>query len=270
MCDASPDHAHRHRASAIGSLAATALTGCGVAALHSTWNRVVATTTVAMPVEQALLTLVALGVGAALLALAWVCALGAIAAHHGGAVRVAESQHRLTTGRWATRTGAVLLSLTMSAPSAQATPADAGVLAPVAAAAGRSSDHAEDRRPADQDSDRREPARGVPLPGWGSPKSSDTGARARNEQAPPAGADTSATVHDPEVVITRGDTLWSVAAAHLGPGATNTLIADHWPRWYAENRDIIGSDPDLVRPGQILQPPQRRSAAADRGAGAGR
>jgi hypothetical protein len=62
---------------------------------------------------------------------------------------------------------------------------------------------------------------------------------------------------DPEasVVIRRGDNLWDLAARHLGPGATDAEIAAAWPRWFTTNRAVIGSDPDLLRPGWRLHPP---------------
>lgn len=57
------------------------------------------------------------------------------------------------------------------------------------------------------------------------------------------------------VVVHRGDTLWSIAAAHLGPGATESEVAQAWPRWYAANRRVIGPNPDVLLPGQILTMP---------------
>lgn len=62
------------------------------------------------------------------------------------------------------------------------------------------------------------------------------------------------------VVVRRGDTLWDIAARHLGPGATTARIAHEWPRWHAANRALIGPDPDRIQPGQRLVPP----AAKDR------
>ena len=59
----------------------------------------------------------------------------------------------------------------------------------------------------------------------------------------------------PDVVVRRGDTLWDLAARHLGPDATAADIAAEWPRWYAANRQAIGPDPDLLRPGERLVPP---------------
>ncbi len=58
-----------------------------------------------------------------------------------------------------------------------------------------------------------------------------------------------------EVVVRRGDSLWSIAARQLGPLASDVDIAVHWPKWYAANRHVIGDDPGLIVPGQILQPP---------------
>lgn len=58
------------------------------------------------------------------------------------------------------------------------------------------------------------------------------------------------------VVVHRGDTLWDVAARALGPDATDADVAEAWPRWYAANRDVVGDDPDLLLPGQVLVPPE--------------
>ncbi len=73
----------------------------------------------------------------------------------------------------------------------------------------------------------------------------------------PAPRPTSA-AHD-LVPVRRGDSLWSIAARHLGPGATDAEIAWEWPRWYAANRDVVGADPDLLAPGQLLRPPPSTS-----------
>ena len=57
------------------------------------------------------------------------------------------------------------------------------------------------------------------------------------------------------VTVRRGDTLWSIATAHLGSGATDAEVAAEWPHWYEVNRAVIGDDPDLLVPGQQLQAP---------------
>lgn len=57
------------------------------------------------------------------------------------------------------------------------------------------------------------------------------------------------------VTVLAGDTLWDIAAAHLGAEASDVQIALEWPRWYAVNRGLIGSNPDVLLPGQILLAP---------------
>jgi LysM repeat protein len=65
---------------------------------------------------------------------------------------------------------------------------------------------------------------------------------------------------DGTVVVRRGDSLWAIAARHLGAGASDAEVARAWPRWYAANRDLIGDDPDLIHPGMVLQVPGSRTA----------
>lgn len=52
-----------------------------------------------------------------------------------------------------------------------------------------------------------------------------------------------------------GDSLWSIAAAHLPAGAAPGDVARAWPRWWRVNRQVVGDDPDLIRPGQLLRVP---------------
>jgi hypothetical protein len=60
---------------------------------------------------------------------------------------------------------------------------------------------------------------------------------------------------DGAVVVHRGDSLWSIAARHLPPGAAAADIERTWHRWYATNATVIGHDPNVILPGQILLPP---------------
>ncbi|GAA5229709.1 LysM peptidoglycan-binding domain-containing protein [Arthrobacter cryoconiti] len=57
------------------------------------------------------------------------------------------------------------------------------------------------------------------------------------------------------IVVKRGDTLWSIAAAALGPFATDVEVAQAWPQWYRTNRFVIGADPNVILPGQVLHAP---------------
>ncbi|MEA3502270.1 MAG: LysM peptidoglycan-binding domain-containing protein [Actinomycetota bacterium] len=61
-------------------------------------------------------------------------------------------------------------------------------------------------------------------------------------------------------VVEPGDSLWRIAAFVLrgrGDGEpSSTDIARFWPAIYAENRDVIGNDPNLIFPGQALLIPE--------------
>lgn len=57
------------------------------------------------------------------------------------------------------------------------------------------------------------------------------------------------------VTVRTGDSLWSLSAAALGPLASDLDIAMAWPRLYDANRSVIGPDPGLLLPGQVLKLP---------------
>jgi hypothetical protein len=57
------------------------------------------------------------------------------------------------------------------------------------------------------------------------------------------------------VVVSPGDTLWSISEERLGPQATPQQIAREVERIYALNRDRIGPDPNLIFSGQELSLP---------------
>ena len=63
--------------------------------------------------------------------------------------------------------------------------------------------------------------------------------------APAAVAAPLASPTETAVEVAPGDTLWDIAARRLGAGAS-------WPALYALNRDVIGPDPGVIRPGQRL------------------
>jgi len=71
-----------------------------------------------------------------------------------------------------------------------------------------------------------------------------------------------ASAHD-LVTVRRGDSLWTIAARHLGPGASDAQISREWPRWYAANRDVVGQDPDVIMPGVQLRPPSSAPSGPD-------
>jgi nucleoid-associated protein YgaU len=81
----------------------------------------------------------------------------------------------------------------------------------------------------------------------------------------PAAAVTDAAAPGPTVVVAAGDTLWAIASEHLPAPVRLADVAAAWPAWYAANVDVIGSDPDLIRPGQRLEAPAGVAAdGADR------
>ena len=60
-----------------------------------------------------------------------------------------------------------------------------------------------------------------------------------------------------QVVVRPGDTLWALARAHVPAGSSDRQVLEATERWHARNRAVIGADPDLIRPGQVLHPPHQ-------------
>jgi hypothetical protein len=200
--------------------------------------------------------LVALAAGVGLAALAWlaltvIAGLVTLAPGHERRARVGELR---VVERWAGRCtpSAVRRCLSLAvgvallaAPSA-ASAASRAPVAAITAVAGVTPD-ADVSQPAPLD------------PGWGLERSSDP------PRLDPSWGDAArrrAAAHDDEVVVRRGDTLWDVAARHLGAAATDAEIARAWPQWYAANRGLIGPDPDRLLPGQRLLAPMRNGASS--------
>jgi nucleoid-associated protein YgaU len=62
------------------------------------------------------------------------------------------------------------------------------------------------------------------------------------------------------VVVRPGDSLWRLAREHVAAAhPTDRQVAAAWPRWYAANRAVIGTDPDLIHPGARLRVPEDAS-----------
>ncbi|WP_159797633.1 LysM peptidoglycan-binding domain-containing protein [Puerhibacterium puerhi] len=81
------------------------------------------------------------------------------------------------------------------------------------------------------------------------PADVDVAAEVRRDTAHPGPAP------DGSVVVHRGDTLWDIAARWLGGSPSDGEILAATVRWHEANRDVVGDDPDLVLPGQVLRPP---------------
>jgi hypothetical protein len=60
-------------------------------------------------------------------------------------------------------------------------------------------------------------------------------------------------------VVLRGECLWTIAAADLraraGTEPADAQVAVAVGRWWSANAAVIGPDPDLLLPGQVLRPP---------------
>jgi hypothetical protein len=61
-------------------------------------------------------------------------------------------------------------------------------------------------------------------------------------------------------VVLRGDCLWDIAAAwlqgrHPGGPVTDDQVRRATQDWWQANAAVIGPDPDLLLPGQVLRPP---------------
>ncbi len=72
------------------------------------------------------------------------------------------------------------------------------------------------------------------------------------------------------IVVSPGDSLWSISSERLGPNATPRQVAIGVERIYALNQGRIGGDPDLIFPGQKLLLPavSEPSRAKESGAAA--
>jgi hypothetical protein len=76
----------------------------------------------------------------------------------------------------------------------------------------------------------------------------------------------SATATAEKHVVVPGDCLWRIAEGRLletGPDPTDADVARAVDRWWSANADVIGSDPDLIRPGQVLLPPPGTSISTE-------
>jgi hypothetical protein len=99
------------------------------------------------------------------------------------------------------------------------------------------------------------PASSAPAPDWpaaGPRASGPTDPVPERPDRPPPGAH----------VVVRGDCLWDIVAARLaveaGHRPTAGEIAAAVQAWWRANAEVIGPDPDLLLPGQVLRPPATR------------
>jgi nucleoid-associated protein YgaU len=109
----------------------------------------------------------------------------------------------------------------------------------------------------------------APVPDWpGHPDPAAPGPAAIPPAVPdwpvPPGAGAPAPVPDwpaDSHVVLRGDCLWHIAAGRLQQGLgrppTDAEVAHDVRAWWTANAHVIGPDPDVLLPGQVLRPPDR-------------
>ena len=138
-------------------------------------------------------------------------------------------------------TGAMVAGLTIAPAAAAAAPSAPDDLGWQAGSGESSAPRAEPAQPAP---DVEEPA-------------SAPGETAEDRAAGPSGSST-------EHVVGPGDSLWSITATALGPGATDEQIVRAWPLVYETNAERIGADPSLIHPGDALELPDALAQARAR------
>jgi nucleoid-associated protein YgaU len=61
------------------------------------------------------------------------------------------------------------------------------------------------------------------------------------------------------VVVRAGDSLWRLAERGLSAPASARAVSVRWHAIYRRNRGVIGPDPDLIHPGQVLKTPKEHT-----------
>ena len=202
-----------------------------------------------------------------------------LGAPHRWLARVGADEAALTVVGAAVWCAALWLAIALGFASASALPGRSGALAravaarllpavvmrTVAGVAGLSVLIAPVTASATTPRDGAHPGATVPAPTWpvdpqhgrvhiGWPTDAATSPPQRPDEgqgaSPPTPAGAEATVR-----VRPGDSLWVIAARRLGEHASDSAIAATWPRWYAANAQVIGDDPALIRPGEVLRAP---------------
>ncbi|MGY1623465.1 hypothetical protein ACI789_14815 [Geodermatophilus sp. SYSU D00965] len=118
------------------------------------------------------------------------------------------------------------------------------------------------------------PAPSTPVPSTPAPSTpapSPSQSPPSPQSAPDAPSDPAATASDPapdwplpgpgDRVVLRGECLWQIAAGDLRTSLarepSDAEIAASVRAWWQANAAVIGPDPDLLLPGQVLHPPAR-------------
>lgn len=104
------------------------------------------------------------------------------------------------------------------------------------------------------------PATGGAVPPAASPAGSPAADGSADVEIAAAPATDVAAAAPVTVVVQAGDSLWGITAALLPPGSPDAAIAAAWPALYAANEAVVGPDPGLIHPGDVLTVPAGISA----------
>lgn len=248
-------------------MGAAALGSAGVAALwllaltcwrwtHGAWSGTFGADSGGVGEVAAALEILVLGLAGCVAAwLGMLLLLGALAALPGRSTAPVRALARRLAPRWAPRVAAGLVTAVVTLTPLGAAHASSASPTTHSVSAAHTVDAADVSGPSTQ-SDGLDQADSVliPEPGW-----------RPTTPAPTPDPDSIGLVSrgaaEPDTVVVRaGDTLWDIAARHLGPQADAAAIAEAWPQWHEANRDLIGPDPDFLLPGTSLTPPSGTGA----------
>ncbi|PKQ25475.1 MAG: hypothetical protein CVT64_09735 [Actinobacteria bacterium HGW-Actinobacteria-4] len=107
-----------------------------------------------------------------------------------------------------------------------------------------------DTEPLAQRAERVTPPQGAPA----SAADAMVSVPASPDNAPAPVADQHPALH--EYTVVRGDSLWKITAGLLGGNPPDAVVAAAWPTLYDANRGVIGANPSLIHPGQVLTIPE--------------
>jgi LysM domain-containing protein len=143
---------------------------------------------------------------------------------------------------------AVVASSACSRPGGPVIPGD---LAPVRLGAARLRLPVDEKDPVEARPIPRRSA--APLPPWLGGGPSKTASLPPSLNGGPSHAAPGYRTEARDHTVEAGDTLWDIAAANLVPAERSAAtIHRYWQQVYRANRQVIGADPDLIRPGTRL------------------
>lgn len=63
--------------------------------------------------------------------------------------------------------------------------------------------------------------------------------------------------HEEDITVVEGDSLWAISEARLETDATPSEVLSYVEKLYWTNVDVIGDDPNLIFPDQVLVLPEQ-------------